>query len=369
MPFLKAITKYRLLKRKALTEMTKKIIRSIYSPKTEITLSKPEKQLEKVFTVKKQKKLTQKLIKPSLIITEKQSRILDLASDIRSRTAKEADSLVFLAKPFIQTTLPHRDPGNVSEWHRKNGKLTMSIRPGWGTNPKTGDWTCLGVPYGTIPRLLLILMSSHAIQTGNRFLELGEYLSSFMRKIGLDPKGKGTNSPTARLKNQMLRLFRSTVSFDYSQMVGDRYINNFMDMNLVKEGRLEWYPDNGGIPFSTSISIKEEFQGSSIYLSESFFECLTSSSVPLDERIVQAIQQSPLALDLYAWMVHRTYSSMSTQRPSFVTWQQLHDQFGSNYAVSKDFKRNLKPFLRTIQSMSMNLTLEQISGGLNISQK
>lgn len=89
-------------------------------------------------------------------------------------------------------------------------------------------------------------------------------------------------------------------------------------------------------------------------------------------RIIHELKQSPLALDLYAWMTHRTYSNPaedSRKSSSFVPWKYLHDQFGSNYKGPKEFKRKTKQILKIVQSLSQNNCIQEGNGGLYISQK
>ena len=40
-----------------------------------------------------------------------------------------------------------------------------------------------------------------------------------------------------------------------------------------------------------------------------------------------ALKRSPLGLDLYLWLVYRTFSLRAPQR---LTWQQLYGQFGAH---------------------------------------
>ncbi len=131
---------------------------------------------------------------------------------------------------------------------------------------------------------------------------------------------------------------------------------------------MSWIDDAS--PLFNSLENDEIESGDWIELSDVFFKSITEYSVPLDMRIIQEIQQSPLALDLYMWMIHRTFSTNSSNtKSSFVTWKQLHDQFGANYGEISNFKKKLKPILRQIQSLSNNLFLEETDGGLKISKK
>lgn len=305
---------------------------------------------------------------------EKIARVINLSADIAERDAKEANSLVFMARPFVQTTLPHRDPGEVHEWRRKNGNLTLSIRPGWDEDPKTGEGKPIGIPYGSIPRLLLFWMTTEALQTGNKTLKLGNSLADFMREIGLDHKQGGKRSPLVSLKTQMMRLFRSTISIDESIRAERGMQKSWLDMQVVFQGSMSWFDTNDYRFNATNTDLTSLIDGSWVEITDIFYQSITHSAVPLDKQIIQEIKQSPLALDLYAWMTHRTFSGKSIAessrlKPSFVSWKQLHDQFGANYADIKDFKKKAKPFLRLVQALSSNLCIEEAYGGLNISQK
>ena len=92
--------------------------------------------------------------------------------------AVDADALGFMAKMLVQTTLPHRaQPGN--QYTRTDGDVTLSIT----------DLGGAGLPYGAYPRLILVWMTTEALRTGERKLELGRSLSSFMGQLGLQCTG------------------------------------------------------------------------------------------------------------------------------------------------------------------------------------
>jgi len=325
----------------------------------------------KVLSFKSSKNLNEVVQDSHLSVTEKQSRMLDLSAKTQEISAKDANSLVFLAKPFIQTTLPHRDPGDIRVWVRKNGKLTLSIKPGYEENTATGKHESIGIPYGSIPRLLLIWMNTEALRTGRKTLELGHNLSEFMRQLGLDPTQGGKRGDIARLKDQMTRMFRSLISLDEVLQTEKGASKRWIDMQVVSLGCMSWFNTRDYRFNADPKSLQEEIDGSWIQLTDLFHESITSSTIPLDMRIIQELKQSPLALDIYAWMVHRTFGTYETisKKPSFVTWQQLHDQFGTNYGDINNFKKKAKKILNTIQVISNNLSIEDVSGGIRIFKK
>jgi hypothetical protein len=100
-------------------------------------------------------------------LTKAQRAILDTAVAIRHE-ASTIEDVAFLARQFVQATLPHSDPKSDT-WRRVNGNFALGIQAGF--DPETG--TTYGVPYGVIPRLLLFWITTEAVRTKNPRLVLG----------------------------------------------------------------------------------------------------------------------------------------------------------------------------------------------------
>ena len=64
---------------------------------------------------------------------------------------------------------------------------------------------------------------------------------------------------------------------------------------------------------------------SKIYLGEAFFNEIIRHPVPLNMHTLTALKRSPLGLDLYLWLVYRTFPLRAPQR---LSWQQIYRQFG-----------------------------------------
>lgn len=299
-------------------------------------------------------------------------RHLDLAEDIYHNSASQAKTLTFMARPFVQATLPHRDPGDINIWQRRNGRLTLKLQAGFEEDPRSGDPKCIGFPFGTIPRLLLFWMTAEVIRSNNKIIEFNGSLSSFLNELGIGSLTGGKNGSILRFKDQLKRLLFSTFTIDEKVQNADgSHGINFMNIGVASRGYIEWIPG-----LQTKIDNQKEFvRNKEIYwieLTENFFKTLTHSVVPLDMRIIQEIKQSPLALDLYAWLVHRTYENIGKQiskSESFVSWRLLHDQFGSSYNDMKNFKKKIKPILRQVLSLTRNMSIEEVTGGIKIKPK
>ncbi|PSB40877.1 plasmid encoded RepA protein [Cyanosarcina cf. burmensis CCALA 770] len=288
-------------------------------------------------------------------LTRQQHKILEAGAEIFSDRPTSEDT-AWMARQLVQATLPHSDPGDVPAWGRTNGNLTLTIKPAWDFDPKTNESKCVGVPYGTIPRLLLFWLTTEAIRVKNRRIELGSSLTDFMFEIGLNPNNGGTGakrSDARRLKDQMERLFRSTISFDYSTVNS----SGWLDMQIAPEGFLWWdekNPDQGCL-FDSWIE-----------LGEKFYQSIISSPVPIDLRALRALKKSPLALDIYGWATYVTYSVNNSRKPRCVSWDLLHQQFGSDYKRICDFRTKALAALKKIKVVYPDLHTENIKGGVKI---
>lgn len=262
-----------------------------------------------------------------------------LDSAVTIRLDPETTERAFMTKQLVQCTLPHRNPGRVEEWTRRNGSYTLSLRPGKA-----------GYPFGTIPRLLLFWLTTTIVQTRRRRIELGEHLSDFMWEVGLDPSRGGKRSDAKRLRDQMERLFRCTISFDEKRGRGSRWL----DMQIAPAGELWWdprEPDQG------------DLWGSWLEVSEMFFNATLAAPVPLDKRALRGLRPlGPLALDFYAWANHRVYN---LQEAAFIPWRSLAEQMGANYGEVREFARQARKALQAVQAVShIKLSFPKTGGGL-----
>ena len=55
---------------------------------------------------------------------------------IEAMEAKEAGALGYMARALVQATLPHKNPGNVNVWGRRNGDFSMVMQPGYVIDKK-----------------------------------------------------------------------------------------------------------------------------------------------------------------------------------------------------------------------------------------
>jgi hypothetical protein len=242
--------------------------------------------------------------KKSRPLTKAQRAIVNAAAEIRLDRATPEDA-AYLARQFVQATLPHSDP-KTETWSRQNGDFTLGIQAGF--NVKTGK--SYGLPYGIIPRLLLFWITTEALKTKSPRLELGASMAGFMREVGLDPGHGGKRSDGHRLQVQMTRLFQARISFMQDVQDGANEGSAWLNMQVSRKGVLWWNPRN---PAQGSL------WNSWIELERDFYEAITAAPIPIDVRALRALKRSPLTLDLYALLCYEVYLAWSTrgERDSF----------------------------------------------------
>ena len=233
----------------------------------------------------------------------------------------------FMARMMALCSLPRSNPGNQHQYKRVNGPYKLILS-------RTGEYK---LPFGNLPRLLLAWVTTEAVRTQSRVLVLGDSLSDFMRALGVY---SNSGRVYTRLRNQMNRLFHSSVELVYEHEHGEQ----FMASRVVDRGEFWW---NERKPDERSL------WQSKIELGEKFFSEIIRHPVPLDMNALKALKWSPLGLDLYMWAVYRTFS---LNRPMRLSWPQLYRQFGANPSKASDnvtVQRFRKDCLRELKKIKL----------------
>lgn len=257
------------------------------------------------------------------VLTPRARHLIDESLALELEQARSAGATGYIAHFLAQATLPHTDP-KTNYFKRGTGKLTLSII----ANPE------YGMPYGGLPRLLLAWMCTEAVRTGSPNLSLGRSQAEFLQKLDLYNDGRYI----ARVRDQSLRLVHSTISVNSI----DGRVRNVL---IAEEAFVFWNVCNA------------ELRGweSSIALSADFFNRLISAPVPLRMEALHALKKSPLAMDIYTWLVYRMFclnvaEARGGKRLAQVPWAGLMMQFGSGYANTpqgmRDFKKSFRKRLK-----------------------
>ena len=235
-------------------------------------------------------------------------------------SASEADpDLGFIARLMALCSLPRTNPGTRKEYKRVNGPYTLYM-------------TAIGdnkLPFGNFPRLMLAWVSTEVVRTQKRVIVLGSSLAKFMKTLGVYSSGGGREQ--IKLRNQMDRLFNAHIQLLYEDERGKATVNSV----IARRAEFWWNERKPDQP-----SLWE----SKIELSEDLFNEIISHPVPIDMNTLTALKRCSLGLDLYLWLVYRTFA---LRAPLRLSWRQVYLQFGSDPAKASD-KEPVKDFRRKV---------------------
>jgi len=233
----------------------------------------------------------------------------------------------YIAQAVVLASIPHSKP-KETYFRRQNGDYTLKMI----ADPE------IGLPYGSIPRLLLAWITTEAVRTKNRELVLGESLAGFMRQLDIEPTGGKKGTITA-LRQQIKRLFATMISFTYSDNEHDAGVN----MLIIDGYDLWWSPKNIN---------QTGLWKSTMTLNEKFFKEITSRPIVFYTYALKLLRKSPMALDIYMWL---TYKNSYSKNPITIPWESLQLQFGASYPMTtqgkQDFKRKFTEAIKKVKAV------------------
>jgi hypothetical protein len=257
-----------------------------------------------------------------------------LASELEA--ARQAGQVGYMARLLAQATLPHSDP-KATEFQRSNGLVTLTI-----VSP-----SAVGLPYGSLPRLLLVWLTTEAVRTRERTLVLGPTLSEFMRQLELVPTG-GRWGSIPRLRKQMERLFASHIQTRWVEPGHTRGEK----LDVARRWELWWdpkRPDQAALWKST------------VTLDVEFFEEVLAHHFPVDLGALRALRRSPMALDVYAWLTWRMSFLVDEVT---IPWPALQQQFGADYGLTRSFRHFFQRALASVLAVYPALRVRPYTHGL-----
>lgn len=281
--------------------------------------------------------------------TKREDGLIQQALDIEATAAREAGAHGFQARALAQASIPHRKTDGT-EFSRTNGDITLTMLA-------RSD---IGLPYGSIPRLLIAWMATEAVRTKSPNLLLGESMAEFLEQLGIAPSGSGkrltadgkaypVRGSYARVSDQMKRLFACSIMVTSER--DDRF-DLASGLQPVKQAQLWFDPKK---PHQVAL------WRSTITLRPEFFREVTTRPVSVDMRALRALRSSPMELDIYTWA---TYRMSYLGKPTLIPWEALQAQFGSNYSRSRDFRRYFEKALKSVLTIYPHLRASSDEKGL-----
>jgi hypothetical protein len=243
--------------------------------------------------------------------TKAERQAIDAAAFIM---AEEESRLGITHAGFAMTSLPHKriDDGF---WKREGNRTTLLVESG-----RDRQGALIGVPYGSIARLILLYLQTEAVRTNSPEVELGRSMKSWMGRMSLSAGGKTYQLVT----EQARRISACRLTF-------------FADRGNGAEAR-----HNGAFvqdAISLTGVVGDENQASlwqdRVRLDAGFWRSLREHPVPVREEAIKAIGTRSLAIDVYVWLAYRLHA-LTRETP--VTWTAIHAQFGAGFRQVRQIK-------------------------------
>ena len=292
-------------------------------------------------------------------------RLFQESIAIEAEDAKKFGHVGYINRVMVQATLPYREPLHLKDrnvFGRRAGEWTLVIQQGValeeavrvdGKGRKHVELIekPIGFPYGSKPRLLLAWMGREIKLKKSREIVLGESLTKFMDQLGFEGATGGRNGSMTLMKQQMMRLFSARIALVRGvDPESSKFESSFMQ---IADRTEFWW--NRGNPDQLSL-----YQNR-VEISEKFYNELHDHTVPVDLRVLRALKQSPLDLDLYMFL---TYRYFILSKRTVIPWEALQMQFGTEIHNPRHFKAKVIKALSSISVVYPAARYETNSSGL-----
>lgn len=267
---------------------------------------------------------------------KKEAATLLALQDQMMKRGRELGDIGYTTPLWAQFALPHRNPGEVPFWSSSNRGLDMVITPGTRLD-ENGKRVTAGYPWGRVPRAMLTYMATQAVLTDSPHIQLGEGRNDFFRKVGITRGNPARQRQTFELVES---LAAANVKLEESKKgSGASWGYRWRRLTFV-DGLQLWMNDekNSGAPL----------WGSTVRLSDEFFETIVNAPMPLLLEDLRMLGASTMAHDIYLWLTYRMHQ---LEKPQRISYEQLHEQFGTNYGQMRDFRLAFRKHLARVLSV------------------
>jgi hypothetical protein len=227
--------------------------------------------------------------------------------------AEEVGRLGITHAGFAMTSLPHRRI-DESVWERRGYQTTLLVESGLDRQRQP-----IGVPYGSLARMILLYLQTEAIRTGNPEIILGRSMNAWLTKMALSAGGRTRElvaEQARRISACRLTFFTERGPAEYRQ--NGAFVRDAISLSgLMDDAQPTLWQDK-------------------VRLDEGFWASLRAHPVPVREEAISAIGTRSMAIDIYVWLAYRLHSLSA---PVPISWSAVHGQFGAGF----QFVRHLKP--------------------------
>ena len=243
--------------------------------------------------------------------------------------APAPEDLAYIHPVFVQCFLPIRPShvGGQHEYSRSNGKWTLTISSGHILNPEDDEAPPIraSIPAGGKARLILAYLNDRAYRTKCATIELGKSMRDWMDRAGMPSCGSNHKALSREIQNVLAAHFTIIERTDTRKSLRNAQIAkqiDFWHQSAPHQGSF-WQPE--------------------VTLTSDYFNAVMERQMPVDYRVYAALHKTPVAMDLYAWLVYRLARLNHDTRLPLNEVQLL---FGQGYAPgakgTKNFVQNLR---------------------------
>lgn len=231
----------------------------------------------------------------------------------------EKKLMSFIPGLFTTASLPFKNVKKTTFTRKGSQGLTLTL-----TSP-------LNVPYGRYGRLLLTVLTTHAVLSPEKKVPvMMEYrsLSELLKEMQL-PRQRGKD-----IKEQLDCFTNAAFSFTQVKQelkAGYLFKDLYEEGNYPKEDVEVKTTSTGAILFTTGVQYQEvkdnskdsKFGNFKIIISAEFADFCQRHAVPIDYNVYKSIS-SAVGKDIYAWLVFR---NNGLKKPTFIPREKLVEQF------------------------------------------
>lgn len=295
----------------------------------------------------------------SLALTQaERDRVAAMSQGARRRfSARQAleaapsdmDDLRHIHSVLAMCGLPYtRQPVDVREYERRQGRMSLVVEAGKLRNPTTGEREAQLLPFGPKARLLLMHVCSEAIRQKSATIEIADSLTGFIRDMGFPVTGgkKGTLNAFKEQINALAACKLSVGMWDGARAV---------EYQGTPFSRIDvWLPTNPD---------QMLLWPSTLTFSLDFYTTLSKHALPIRADAVRAFAGSARKLDMYFWFNYRLHN---LKAPTTLSWNALAAQFGGDFNRVRDFRRGFADDLSDIRDVFPKLPVALTEAGLKI---
>ena len=250
---------------------------------------------------------------------------------MREERRNGKQQLAYHSRPFILCGIPLRRPPAHQLTHtRRNGKFTLDIVG----HPR------YGLPFGQ-DRLIPVWVATLAVLQRSRVVRFRSP-SQMLDYFDLPKNGHHYH----RIVQGFQRIFGATIFFGTEEQrqkaaILDAARFHFFDRMNIWYNREDPVNSNGDESDNT------------IALSEAFHNEIDRHKIPIEHRVVAALANAPGILDLYVWLVWRSWSleaGRPARVPLFGTTGLAQQQGTKEYSRERDFRQKLAKWLREVKA-------------------